>query len=468
VNRTFEDTFAVSAAQVGAKGDAVWRPEDAATFAAAETAALGEEEPVSAEETSHIRGEVRLLRSSRLAIRLADGRRGLCWVAEDVTDRARSEQAGQNQRHLEALGTLAGGIAHDFNNLLMAVQGNLELLALDRDPSHLAARLAASTRAVDRARDLTRQILTFARGGAPNLVPTALDGLVEESARFALTGTATRLDLDAAAGLPAATADASQLSRVIHNLVLNAAQAMPDGGVVRVQVALAEREDVPDHLTQDRRYLRITVADQGHGIEPALLRRVLDPFFTTRARGSGLGLTTSHSIVRQHDGELRIASTVGVGTTVTLLLPTAERPVAAPAPPPCAEPVACGSARLLVMDDDVDVREVLVAMLTGRGHQVDECADGEEAVRRYTEARASGDPFAVVFLDLTVPGGMGGVAAAERILALDPEARLVAASGYVEANTHADLLRRGFRAALEKPFSVRQAAQAVIDALEER
>ncbi len=467
VNRTFEETFSVTSARIVAEGDAVWSPDDAAAYATAEAAARGADEPVPTEELLHAHGETRVLHSSRQRIHLADGRDGLCWVAEDVTDRVRSEQAGQNQRHLEALGTLAGGIAHDFNNLLMAVQGNLELLALDRDPTRLNARLDTATRAVDRARDLTRQILTFARGGAPNLAPTALVGLVEESARFALTGTATRLVMEAPEGLPAATADASQLARVIHNLVLNAAQAMPGGGVVRVQVALAEREEVPDHLAQDRRYLRITVADQGHGIEPALLRRVLDPFFTTRALGSGLGLTTSHSIVRQHDGELRITSTVGVGTTVTLLLPTAERPVSA-SPPPCAEPATCGSARLLVMDDDVDVREVLVAMLTGRGHRVDECADGEEAVRRYTEARAGGEPYAVVFLDLTVPGGMGGVAAAERILALDPAARLIAASGYVEANTHADLLRRGFRAALEKPFSVRQAAQAVFDALGDR
>ena len=464
VNKAFEHTFGIDRAAVLDQGDALWEPADAARLRRTEAAVLADDATVEGDEPFTIRGERRVLRSTRLRLTDPQGRPLLCWVSDDVTDRQRAERAVQNERHLEALGTLAGGIAHDFNNLLMAVQGNLELAALDPLPPRTVKRLEGAERAVGRARELTRQILTFARGGAPSRARIPLRGLLEEAATFALMGTSTRLSLAVAPGLPSVEADTSQLGRVIHNLVLNAAQAMPGGGVVELRAAVVDDDALPEGLVAEQGYLRIEVADHGEGIPAELQHRVFDPFFTTRPKGSGLGLTTCHSIIRQHEGALTLRSNPGQGTVVSIFLPIAggvteevPLPVLARAPSP--------GVRLLVMDDDDTVRDTLVELLSALGHAVTPTADGAAAVARYAEAQAAGQPFDAVFLDLTVPGGMGGVDAARLLLAANPKARLIAASGYAEDSVRAGLFALGFKAALEKPFTLAEAQRALTEAL---
>jgi signal transduction histidine kinase/CheY-like chemotaxis protein len=406
--------------------------------------------------------EVRHLRLTRQDVSDAAGRAIDCLVCDDMTLRARAERSVQNARHLEALGTLAGGIAHDFNNLLMAVQGNLDLAQSEQPGSAVAGRLEAASRAVVRSRELTRQILTFARGGLPSLTRTDLTALVEESASFARVGTAAHLTIDIAPELPAVDADAGQLGRVLHNLVLNAAQAMPNGGEIAIHAGIAASSALPPELASDRTYVCIDVTDQGEGIPEALRQRVFDPFFSTRPTGSGLGLTTSHSIVRQHGGALVLLPARPRGTTARVFLPAAAGPPEVRAAS-SAVPVAPAPRTLLVMDDEPEVREVLVALFASLGHTVAACADGAEAVAAFRAAAARAQPPDAVVLDLTVPGGVGGLEAARQILALQPRAVLIAASGYADALARGSLQQAGFRATLAKPFG-RADAQAALAA----
>lgn len=464
VNGAFERTFAVTRAELAEKGDRLWEVADAERLRRLDAAALAEDQTLEGDEPFWVRGERRVLRSARLRLIDEAGRPVICWMVNDVTDHLRAERSLQNERHLEALGTLAGGIAHDFNNLLMAISGNIELVAMGEHPPKTARRLSEAERAVDRARALTQQILTFARGGAPQRSRTSLSSLLHESASFALMGTSTRLALSVQDGLPSVEADAGQLGRVIHNLVLNATQAMPQGGLVQVRARELGGEALPDGLRADLSYIRIDVQDQGPGIAPELMQRVFDPFFTTRPRGSGLGLTTSHSIVRQHEGALVLASTLGKGTIATVYLPVAEGETEEVEVRP--RRLESGSAvRILLMDDDDTVRELLVDLLRSLGHQVESCADGAVAIERYLDAQRIREPFDLVFLDLTVPGGMGGVQAGEQILEIDPRARLIAASGYAEDTVRAELLACGFQEALKKPFTLAEVQRAIAEVM---
>jgi signal transduction histidine kinase/CheY-like chemotaxis protein len=462
VNPAFELLFQTSSDRLQRDGDAAlpgptreaW---DRLVRRAELAAGLGE-----ADGDVPIGDEVRHLRLTRQDVSDATGRRVDCLVCDDMTLRTRAERSLQNTRHLEALGTLAGGIAHDFNNLLMAVQGNLDLALSEQPDSAAAGRLEAASRAVVRSRDLTRQILTFARGGLPSLTRTDLATLVEESASFARVGTAAHLLIDVAPDLPPVDADASQLGRVLHNLVLNAAQAMPTGGEIAITAGIAAPVALPPELAPDRTYVRIDVTDQGEGIPEALRQRVFDPFFSTRPTGSGLGLTTSHSIVRQHGGALILLPAHPRGTTARVFLPAAEGPAAARAAIRAA-PADPEPRRLLVMDDEPEVREVLVALFASLGHRVAGCADGVEAVAAVRAASEAAQLPDAVVLDLTVPGGVGGLEAARQILALHPRMVLIAASGYADALARGSLHEAGFRATLAKPFG-RAEAQAALEA----
>ena len=461
-NPAFELLFQTSADRLRRDGDDALPPATRADWQALVQRAEQAMGSGEADGDVAIGDEVRHLRLTRQDVSDAGGRQVDCLVCDDMTLRDRAERSVQNARHLEALGTLAGGIAHDFNNLLMAVQGNLDLAQSEDPTSPVAGRLEAASRAVVRSRELTRQILTFARGGLPSLTRTDLTALVEESASFARVGTAAHLTIDVDPDLPPVDADASQLGRVLHNLVLNAAQAMPTGGEIAIHAGLAPPAALPPELAPDRTYVCIDVTDQGDGIPEALRQRVFDPFFSTRPTGSGLGLTTSHSIVRQHGGALVLVPAHPRGTTARVFLPAAAGPPAA-ATASRAEPAAPEPRSLLVMDDEPEVREVLVALFASLGHTVAACADGAEAVAAYRAAAERAQPPDAVVLDLTVPGGVGGLEAARQILALQPRAVLIAASGYADALARGSLQEAGFRATLAKPFG-RADAQAALAA----
>jgi PAS domain S-box-containing protein len=369
----------------------------------------------------------------------------------DITERRRMEERVREAQKLESLGTLAAGIAHDFNNLLTAVTVNISLLR-DTPPNmpQASVLLKAVEEATGRATALTKQLLTFAKGGAPVRAVASIRELILDSATFVARGSRARCEFALAESLAPVNADVGQLSQVISNLVINAIQAMPQGGTIRIG---AKNVDLAGELAPALpagRYVRITVADEGTGIAPENLPRIFDPFFTTKPTGSGLGLSTSYSIVARHGGLLSVESAQGVGTTFTVHLPASEGEVARPEKP---RPVS-GAGRILAMDDDDMIREVLPRALAHLGYACDACANGEETVARYRQALAAGPAYDAVILDLTIPGRQGGAEVLRQLRALDPHVVAIVASGYADDDVLAQPEKHGFRGRLHKPFNM--------------
>ena len=392
-------------------------------------------------------------------IKAPDGKiTGFVGTVEDVTELRRAREEMLKSQKLESLGVLAGGIAHDFNNILMAIFGNISLARLQmHDPELLAERLAEAEKAAFRAKGLTRQLITFARGGEPVKRIFELKGVLQEAAGFATRGSTASVTFSLADDLLLVAADEGQLSQVFHNLVINAVQAMPDGGTVTVR---AENFSSPT----GKRFVKVSVADTGVGISEQHLQRIFDPYFTTKQQGSGLGLATCHSIVRKHGGIITVDSTLGKGSTLTISLPAvdADRDVT----PGEQAAVAHGSGRVLVMDDEKPVRRVMQEMLEMLGYTVECTADGDEAVELYRKRHTEGVPFNAVFMDLTVPGGRGGEDATRDLLALDPEVKVVVSSGYADDPVVAQYREHGFSAVLGKPYRLQDMSRVLRDLFE--
>jgi signal transduction histidine kinase/ActR/RegA family two-component response regulator len=356
-------------------------------------------------------------------------------------------------QRIESLAIVAGGIAHDFNNLLTGIVGNISV-AREQIPSDspAAEALADAEGASLRARGLTHQLLTFARGGAPVRKPVDLGALTAEAARFAAHGAGTALKLELAQGLYV-DADPGQLGQVVQNLVINGIQAMGSSGKLVVRVAQARPGERGVATLRPGRYATLSVQDGGPGIPSDLLPRIFDPFFTTKTTGKGLGLAICHSIVLKHDGHIEVTSPPGAGATFSVHLPLLDRGAADAAErAPAAPPPLLAARRVLVLDDEEPVRRLVRRLLEPQGCDVVEACDGQEAVDRYGEALAAGRPFDAVLMDLTIPGGMGGLEAFLRIRALDPDVAAVVSSGYSTDPVMSDWQARGFRGALAKPY----------------
>ena len=378
-----------------------------------------------------------------------------------VTDSKRAEAERLRAQKLESLGVLAGGIAHDFNNILTAVLGNLSAARHAEPDDDVPEILRDAEKAALSARSLTHQLLTFSRGGAPIRKVVSLEEALREAARFALRGAKARAELSIAEDLWPASADEGQIRQVVHNLVLNADQAMPAGGVVAVRadnLEIAGGEGVP---LRPGRYVRVAVADTGVGLSREHLDRIFDPYFTTKQHGSGLGLTTSYAIVKKHDGHLAVESEPGRGTTFTVYLPASQERAA---PPDAQAALAPGKGRVLVMDDDEAVRRAAGRMLARLGYEVELAKDGDEALRAYAAASGLGRRFDAVIMDLTVPGAMGGKEAMRHLAALDPEARGIVSSGYSTDPVMADFRAHGFCCVLTKPYDVEDLSRALAEA----
>ncbi|MHB8764095.1 MAG: hybrid sensor histidine kinase/response regulator [Deferrisomatales bacterium] len=385
---------------------------------------------------------------------------GAAGMVHDITDRRRLEEEMLRREKLESVGVLAGGIAHDFNNLLTAILANVDLAAAyAAGNDRVGQRLADAVKAALRARDLTQQLLTFSRGGTPVKRVTSLPEVVREAAEFALRGTPCRCDFGAPAELWPAEIDPGQVSQVIQNVVLNAVQAMPDGGVVAVRCGNVTAGEAAALGLAPSPHVRVSIADQGPGIPADLLPRIFDPYFTTKAGGSGLGLATSYSIVRNHGGQLAAGPAPGGGAEFRLHLPASPRSHA----PPSAHDAtpAPGTGRVLVMDDEAAVREAVGESLCSLGYEVALAADGAEAVETFRASAEAGRPFDLVLLDLTVPGGMGGVQALQELVAQAPGVRAVASSGYARDPVLASPWQYGFVGVLPKPYTRAELARAV-------
>ncbi len=382
------------------------------------------------------------------------GKDAVLAMARDISERKRVHEELVKAQKLESLGLLAGGIAHDFNNILTGILGNISLVRARLDPADpLAGRLENCEKAAMQATDLTRQLLTFARGGEPVRKVINVAPLIRESATFVLRGSNVKSDILLAEDLWCIDADAGQISQVLHNLIINAAHSMPSGGVVTISV-------VNDTVATDNAlnlpagaYLEIAIRDHGCGIPPENLTRIFDPYFTTKAKGSGLGLTTVYSIVKRHGGMIEVSSREGVGTTFTIHLPALPQGTVETFTSGVASmPGGCG--RILVMDDEDLIRDVAREILEFAGYAVECCADGWEAVECFRRAKESGALFDAVIMDLTIPGGMGGEEAAGLLLGIDPEAVLIVSSGYANDPVMADFRRFGFSGAVVKPFNL--------------
>lgn len=391
---------------------------------------------------------------------------GAVVVFRDVTERARLEAELLRSSKLEAVGILAGGIAHDFNNILTVVMGNVTLAMLDSEVMEAAGRwLSEAERGVMRARDLTQQLLTFAKGGDPVRKAVQLPEVVREAAEFALHGSKVRCEFSIEPNTWPANVDKGQIGQVVQNLVINAVQAMPEGGVIRTTIRnepVAVGSPLP---LQKGSYLRLSIADSGIGIRPEHLSRIFDPYFTTKQSGSGLGLATVYSIVRKHQGHVEVESELGRGTTFHIWLPAA--PESQPVKEETPEKVAPLTGRVLFMDDEETIRTLAVSLLSRLGLDVTAVADGAEAVRAYTDARENGAPYRLVIMDLTVPGGMGGREAMERLLKIDANVKAIVSSGYSSDPVLSNYRAHGFRGMVPKPYRFSDLARTIRSVLTE-
>jgi two-component system cell cycle sensor histidine kinase/response regulator CckA len=367
---------------------------------------------------------------------------------------------------LESIGTLAGGIAQNFNNILTMILGNISLAGLEaQDGSELQKSLEQAEKASLRAKDLTLQLLTFSKGGAPVKEIASLTELLRDTANSALTGSNVKCQFSIPDDLWQAEIDARQVSQVIYNLVINAQQAMPAGGTIEL---LAENTTLNKTQSPGKGmpikagdYIRVAITDHGNGIPKEHLEKIFDPFFTTKINAHGLGVPTSFSIARRHGGHLSVESEVGSGSTFCLYLPAS-----APKPAKKKAIKAAGRARILVMDDEKGVREIAGRMLKHIGYEdVEFAGHGAEAIKLYKASMKSGNPFGMAILDLTIPGGHGGEWTISELLKLDPTVKAIISSGYIDDPVMAEHREYGFNEKLVKPYTIEELRKAVQDVI---
>jgi len=372
----------------------------------------------------------------------------------DITERELLQEQLNRTQKLESIGILAGGVAHNFNNALTGVLGYITLAAKQLDEAGKTALLLQNAeRATLRAANMAKQLLTFARGGVPAKTALLLAKLVNESITMAVNSPKVKSVILIPEDVRAVMGDEDQLRQVFTNLAINAVQSMPDGGTLTV----CAKNTVPVVPADPKQslYVEIRFSDTGHGIPEANLARIFEPYFTTNPSNTGLGLASVQSIVHKHGGQITVNSKVGAGTTFTVLVPaTDDAPDQEEKIGRAVDIPVAGNESVLVMDDEITIRELARETLEVLGYLVTACSNGEEAVSEYRAAYESGRPFMAAVLDLTIPSGMGGIEAARQILAFDPDAKLIVSSGYSYDPVMSTYKNYGFRAAVTKPYRI--------------
>jgi len=395
----------------------------------------------------------------------AGGSIGVVLVFRDVTEKLRTDQELLKIKKLESVGVLAAGIAHDFNNILAAILGNLDLARTLLAPGQEAAVLIEEAAAASlRARDLTQQLLTFARGGAPVRQAASIAAVIKDSTAFVLRGSEVDATFDIPDDLWLVDIDTGQMSQVIQNIIINARQAMPESGKVSITCRNLQ-EYANNHAGEPARFVSIAISNPGDPIPEHLLDTIFDPYFTTKKDGSGLGLAVCHSIIAKHDGRIEVSSVPGRDTTFTIVLPASQKTSVAARQVERAAGLPT-QGRILVMDDEETIRQIAQKMLRRMGHEVDTVEGGRQAIKDYQQAMTTGRRYDLVIMDLTIPGGMGGQEAIAKLHERYPTAKAIVASGYANDPVMAACQDYGFLAVIIKPFQLTDLRDMVAKILE--
>ena len=393
---------------------------------------------------------------------------GVVLLFHDVTETWKMEDNIQKAQRLESISVLAGGIAHDFNNILTAVLGNVSLAkTFLESQDNIHDLLTEVEKATLRASDLTQQLLSFSKGGAPIAKSISVAELLKDIISFALRGSKVKCDCSIAEDCWPVEIDEGQISQIINNLIINADQAMPEGGTIKIDCEniIIETEDILP--LEKGRHVKITIKDEGPGIPEEHLHKIFDPYFTTKQEGTGLGLASTYSIVRRHNGHVSVESEMGVGTIFHIYFPAScketqeidymeilkqdeikEKPIPS-------------NGKILLLEDEEIVRDVVVNLLNRIGYSVTTVTDGYEAIERYKSAKEAGEPFEVLIMDLTIPGGMGGKEAIKKLLETDLGVKAIASSGYSDESIMPDFRKYGFSGFVAKPYKIQQLSRIV-------
>lgn len=378
---------------------------------------------------------------------------GAVLAFTDISIASKLEQEIQKSQRMESVSLLAGGIAHDFNNILTGIMGNLSMATNQCGPDNpLFHFLKSAENASVRAKDLTYQLLTFSKEGVPTKEKTSIRTLLTEAAGFILSGSKCQLRHHLPEDLWAVMADEGQISQVINNLLINAVHAMPDGGALTINAENVLVGGEPSLPLEPGAFNKITIADEGVGIAVEDMAKIFDPYFSTKKSGTGLGLATSYSIIKNHGGHIEVESEVGQGSTFTLYLPAMQGDVQVPQRQDTL--IHRGEGRILVMDDEVMIQQIVGDMLKHLGYQVDYAENGCEAIDKFHEAQTSSAPFDALILDMTVPGGKGAKEVIEALLPSYPSLKAVLSSGYVDNPMMKAYRSHGFRGTITKPFNI--------------
>jgi PAS domain S-box-containing protein len=383
---------------------------------------------------------------------------GFRGIAHDITRRKQTEEELIRKSKIESLGILAAGIAHDFNNLLTAIIGNISLAKINISAGDENFKiLTEAEKASTMAKELTQQLMAFSRGGFPEKKITAIQNLLMDTSYFVLRGSKITCDFHLADSLWDANIDRGQIGQVIHNIILNARQSMPEGGTITISAENIVVEQGSGLPMKAGKYIKISITDQGSGIPDEIISKIFDPYFSTKESGSGLGLAISYSIIKKHDGHISVQSKKGTGTTFIFYLPASRRKAALRLNK--GQVKTTPGNRILLMDDEKIILDLGGKLLGNLGYDVVAAINGNEAIELFKKAKEAGDPFKLVMLDLIIPGGSGADKAIEALKGIDPDVRVIVTSGYADDPVMLDYKKYGFSGALAKPFNMEELEQ---------
>ncbi|MCK5519487.1 MAG: response regulator, partial [Candidatus Marinimicrobia bacterium] len=398
----------------------------------------------------------RIYTSIKFPIQIDDKATFIAGFSIDITDKRKAEEALRDMEKLESVGTLAGGIAHDFNNLLMGLFGNITLAKHQLSEDHPAvASLEQAEKVMDRATGLSKQLLTFAKGGEPVKETVDISKLIEETVNFDLSGSNVKAHFDIPTELEYAEVDKGQIQQVLSNLVINAKQAMLYGGNLHIQLSNKVLKNGKISNLMTGKYIKISIRDDGKGIDKKDIERIFDPYFSTKKTGSGLGLATCHSIVSKHGGHILVESEMGKGSCFIIYLPASKEKTIKTELQEEETIIPNNSvAKILVMDDDEMILNIVTRSLQIDGYRIETALHGQMAIDMYRDAMEKGEGFDLLILDLTIPGGIGGKETLKEILKIDPNAKAIVSSGYATDPVMANFKDFGFKAVAEKPYRI--------------